>query len=167
MTKRANRPTWQPIAVTERDLGSVYRLCLGNLDYYRAMREPLTTEKLRRDLSALPPRAKAERKFYWGYWRKQTLVAVLEGVFHYPNKACALIGFFMVDASFQRQGVGKSIAQDFLQGLAKKEISQAILSCPDDSQSARRFWAKCGFVETGERDEYDDVSLVVMEWQSS
>ncbi|TCJ98771.1 acetyltransferase (GNAT) family protein [Volucribacter psittacicida] len=155
---------WQPIAITEQDLEKVYQLCLSNPNYYQAMKEPLTLDKIRQNLTALPPQAKAEHKFYWGYWHNQTLIAVLEGVFHYPTEDCVLIGFFMVDQSWQRQGIGASIIQQFLNQLDKSGISQAILSYPSDSESSHRFWLNCGFTPTGECDEYEDLTLVVMAW---
>jgi hypothetical protein len=41
--------------INEKDIGILYEICQSNPVYYQYLKEPLTLQKLRHDMTALPP----------------------------------------------------------------------------------------------------------------
>lgn len=81
----------------------------------------------------------------------------------YPEDRCAIIGLLIVKKQHQGKGLGSQVVSLTLDNLRTEGFSEMYLSCSSTDSHARRFWANRGFVETGDVDEYDDISLVAME----
>lgn len=92
--------TYRVRCLCEADIGQVYALCRGNLQYYR-YHPPLATEgSIRADMRALPPEKDARDKYYVGYFAGDGApVAVMDLIPGYPQEQTAFIGFFMVAAA--------------------------------------------------------------------
>ena len=115
----------------EEDVEEIYRLCSGNPLYYEYCPPAVTKESVREDLTALPPGKTMEDKYFIGLYEGEKLIAVMDLIDGYPTKDIAFVGFFMTDASVQKQGVGSRIIADLLDTL--KEVG---------FQAVRLAWVK-------------------------
>lgn len=90
----------------EGDIDKIYELSKGNPMFFRFCPPEVTRESIRAYLAALPPRTTYADKFYVGFFDRETLVAVLDLILHYPDEQTAFIGLFMVAKAFQGRGIG-------------------------------------------------------------
>ena len=104
----------------EADVPQILRLCSGNPQFYQYHPPLATADSVRADIRALPPGKMPEDKFYVGYFAgddlststpsEERLTAVLDLILDYPEEKTAYIGFFMVDAAMQGNGLGSRLA---------------------------------------------------------
>ena len=80
----------------------------------------------------------------------------------YPDAHGALIRWFMVAASWQRQGVGSGIFADVRAALTAQGFTHLELRVPERAEETLAFWAEQGFVATGERDEGGRFPVVTL-----
>ena len=90
------------------------------------------------------------------------MVAVLDLICGYPEADDAYIGWFMVDADLQGQGVGSSIFADVRASMKAQGYDRLELKCPKVSDSAREFWESQGFSLTGSEEFNGDYDVVGM-----
>ncbi|MEH6415540.1 GNAT family N-acetyltransferase [Pseudomonas sp. CGJS7] len=144
-------------------LPSIAEICLGNVDYYYHMNEAPESSFVAHTFESLPPGTIPSQKCNLGIFMGGELVAYVEMVKSYPDDCCAMIGLLMVKKHYQGKGLGSQIVSLTLENLRREGFSEVYLSCSSTDAHARRFWINRGFVETGDVDEYDDISLVAME----
>ena len=136
---------------------TVLDLCMGNPIFY-SFHPPLPTmESILEDMQALPPGKTYADKFYIGFWKDSTLVAVMDLILDYPRESIAFIGFFMMNLRFQGTGIGSSIIQDCLVYLSSIGFTSIQLGIDKGNPQSEHFWAKNGFKATGR--EFSDVSV--------
>ena len=82
-----------------------------------------------------------ENKYFVGYFYENQLIAILDYLIGYPNSNTIFIGLFMVDASFQRKGMGRFIIKEFIQYYSSYSIQLAWLT---NNIPAEKFWANLG-----------------------
>ena len=147
----------------EADLPALLALCRSNPLYYRHCPPPPSRESLLSDMSALPARKKTtEDKYYLGFWRGETLSAVLDLILRHPNGHTAFIGFFMLDAALQGRGEGSRIVGDILRALSR-EFTAVRLAYVKTNPQSKHFWLKNGFSPTGLELQNDAYDIVVLE----
>ena len=66
----------------------------------------MTRDSILSDLVALPPGKLPDDKYYVGFFRGETLLAQMDLIADYPERAMAYIGLFMMEASVQQAGIG-------------------------------------------------------------
>ena len=128
-------PPFSAARLTRADLPDIYRLCLGNPQYYRYCPPAPTPDSIRADLAALPPGVDACCKYFIGFRREGALIAVADLILGYPDAATAYIGLFMVDAAVQGQG----------------------------NRQSEGFWRHNGFLPTGEVRETAHGTALLMQ----
>ena len=153
--------------LTEADITDVYMLARSNRRYYfslgiRPSRERLT-ELISNVSNEYADDAGTEKYFVGFFDDDGDLVAVLDVITGYPRPDAAFIGWFMVEASLQGQGIGSSIFADVRASLAAQGIAHLELKCPERSESAREFWRAQGFTEYGEPIMGDDYPIICMQ----
>ncbi|WP_039657434.1 GNAT family N-acetyltransferase [Clostridium tyrobutyricum] len=148
--------------IEEKDIEQVYLLCKGNPIYYEYMKEDIKKDSIKKDMVSLPPYKSIEDKYYLGYYDNDELIAVLELVFAYPDDDTVLIGFFMVNASKQGQGIGSSIIKDASMLIKRKGYVNIVIGYAEGNVQSREFWKKNMFIETDEIDDYGDIKIVTM-----
>lgn len=131
--------------ITEQDIDDVYRLCAQNPRYYHYCPPPVSRAGILQDLSALPPGVAPSDKYYVGFYQSERLIAVLDLILGYPTTSDAYIGFFMTNASLQRQGIGSGIIQKLCSDLNKLPFHSVQLSWVKGNQQVEQFWLKNGF----------------------
>ena len=133
--------------LTQEDLPQIHALCLGNELFYRYRQEPLpTADRVREDLTALPPGIPMSAKHYVGYFEDGRLAAVLDLIAGYPEAEIAFIGFFMMDSRLQGRGLGTAIITELLAYLQSAGFRAVRLGINKGNPQSTRFWQKNGFV---------------------
>ena len=132
----------------EADVPQILRLCSGNPQFYQYHPPLATADSVRADIRALPPGKMPEDKFYVGYFAgddlststpsEERLTAVLDLILDYPEEKTAYIGFFMVDAAMQGNGLRA-------QGYTKLR-----LGVDRGNPQSLSFWRKNGFAQVSE-----------------
>ena len=149
--------------LNEADADKILRLCKGNPLFYEYHPPFATRESILEDMSALPPHKTYRDKYYVGFYEGDLLVAVLDLILNYPQEGTAYIGFFMVDASCQRQGLGSGIVQGIAGSLKKIGFVKIRLAIDEGNPQSEAFWTKNGFVKTDERHPNDFSAYLPME----
>ena len=89
-------------------------------------------------------------------------MAVLDLITDYPSKGEAFIGWFMVDAALQGQGIGSQIFADTRASLSAQGFNYLELGILEANVDAAEFWKKAGFTPTGKVTENERYNIVVM-----
>ena len=100
-------------------------LCGKNHLYYQHCPPYVTRKSIESDMMALPDNVDFRDKYYVGYFKNEKLIAVLDLIDGYPKKDIVFIGFFMMDISIQKSGIGSAIVNElikYLTTLKYKEV---------------------------------------------
>ncbi len=136
--------------ITEEDITDVYRLCRENRRYYRYMHVKPSLRNLTEVITMLPDGKGMEDKYFVGFYGSDNkLVAILDLITGYPESDDAWIGWFMVDAKLQGQGIGSQIFADIRASLKAQGFDYLQLAVVKENTEARAFWEKQGFLSTG------------------
>ena len=147
--------------ITEADIADVYNLCNSNRRYYRSLNERPSRQRLTEVISELPESADKSQKHFVGFWDKEEkLIAVLDLITGYPEKTDAFIGWFMVDAAFQKQGIGSQLFADVRAAMKAQGFERLTLECPKMSEEALKFWQNQGFTEESAKSDEKTAVLV-------
>ena len=109
----------------KNDINQIYDLCSKNHLYYQYCPPYVTRKGIESDMSALPDNVDFKDKYYVGYFKDGKLIAILDLIDGYPKKDIVFIGFFMVDSTIQKSGMGSAIVKeliDYLTTLEYKEV---------------------------------------------
>lgn len=153
--------------IEQEDISDVYRLCKSNSKYYQYLGENPTVDSLTDIISNVPEGADLSGKYFVGFYEPVTdeesvgannapgerLVAVLDLIAGYPEKDDAFIGWFMVEASMQKQGIGSGIFADIRAAMKGQGYDYISLGCVKENSEAIAFWEAQGFKATGKTTE--------------
>ena len=147
--------------LNEEDIPEIYKLCSKNELYYRYCPPFVTEDSICEDMSALPPGKDENDKYYIGVYDDRKLIAILDLISGFPDEETAYIGFFMVDADKQKQGIGTNIITGVNEALKNENYKGIELAWVQGNPQAEAFWHKNGFVETGNVCDMGEYSVVV------
>ncbi len=147
--------------ILQSDVDQVLSLCKSNPMFYEFCPPEATRESILADMRALPDRKTMQDKYYLGYWKNESLIAVMDFIDGFPNKSTAFIGFFMVDSGTQHQGVGSEIIKELCQYLKGQEYEYIRLGWVQGNYQSESFWHKNGFRETGVTYETGGYRVIV------
>lgn len=147
--------------LTEEDVEIIFSLCKQNRLYYEYCPPFVTKDSIRRDMQVLPPKKSSEDKYYIGWFEKDNLIAVMDLIDAYPDDETAFIGFFMVDVSVQRKGVGTAIISELCEHLRTQQYGAVRLGWVKGNTQSETFWHKNHFVETGVTYDTDGYTVIV------
>lgn len=145
------------------DIKNIFTLCIGNPVYYEYCPPLVSKESIKEDLLALPPKKTYEDKYYIGFYDNGFLVAVMDFIDKYPNETTGFIGFFMVNNSISRKGIGTAIITELKEYLKFLGYQNIRLGYAMGNEQSRSFWKKNGFIETGIVTHNGLYNVVVME----
>ena len=145
------------------DAEMIYNALKNNTIFYKYHPSMVTVKSFLEDMEALPPNKGYEDKHYIGFFREGTLVAVMDIIEHYPQHGTALIGFFAMNANLHGQGIGTAIISDSITYLAQVGFEKVRLGIDKGNPQSKAFWLKNGFTFTGEANEGDVSTILVME----
>ena len=152
--------------IAEEDISDVVSLARTNGRYYRSLgirpsRSRLT--EIVSDISRGSIGGEDTTSYFVGFYDDEDdLVAVLDLICGYPEADDAFIGWFMVDAELQGQGIGSSIFADVRASMKAQGYDHLELKCPKASESAITFWENQGFTPTGQEESTGDYDVIAM-----
>ena len=147
------------------DIEKVYEVMQGNPLFFQYCPPMATEQSIADDMRALPPRTTEDDKYYVGYFEGETLVAVIDLIFNFPNQETAFIGFFMMNREYQGKGLGTEIMEACYELLVAEGYRYVRLGFAKGNPQSEHFWTKNGFVRTGVEDVQARYTVVVMEKQ--
>ena len=149
--------------ITEADISAVYNLCRANRRYYRYAHTKPTMRNLTEVITDLPKGTGPENKHFVGFYDKEDqLIAILDLITGYPESDDAFIGWFMVDASMQGQGIGSQIFADIRAAMKAQGYDHLELGCFKENTEAAAFWQNQGFSFSGKEVEQNEITVLVM-----
>ena len=149
--------------ITEGDITAVYDLCRANRRYYRYMKTEPTKRNLTEVISEMPEGTDAAQKNFLGFYDADgKLVAILDLITAYPQAGSAFIGWFMVEAELQGQGIGSQIFADIRASLEAQGYTELALGVIKENEPAIEFWEKQGFVLSGKEEKKERFTVVTM-----
>ena len=113
--------------------------------YYQYCSPYVTRKSIESDMSALPDNVDFKDKYYVGYFKDGKLIAILDLIDGYPKKDIVFIGFFMVDSTIQKSGMGSAIVKELIDYLTTLEYEEVRLGWINGNPQAEHFWIKNGF----------------------
>ena len=125
------------------------------------LRESPDTESIRRDFTALPPGKTAEDKYFLGYFRENRLCAVLDLIAGYPDNETAFIGWFLLDGSLHRKGIGSAMMRELFDALKKASFRSIRLGFVEGNSESEGFWRSLGFSPTGKKSPQEAYTVIV------
>ncbi len=149
--------------ISEAEISDVYRLCRGNRRYYRFARVEPTRRNLTAVISEMPEGTSPEQKHFVGFYDKDgALVAILDLITGYPEPDDAFIGWFMVDAEKQGQGIGSQLFADVRAAMKAMGFDALRLTTVKENTDAVEFWTAQGFQPTGKEEPQGRHTLITM-----
>ncbi|MCQ2554024.1 MAG: GNAT family N-acetyltransferase [Clostridia bacterium] len=146
--------------LTESDIEDVYHLARSNVRYYRLLNEKPT----RRSLTTVvtKPDSEDHNAHFVGFYDETKLVAFMDMISDYPDKNNCFLGWFMVDAELQNNGVGSELFADIRASLKAQGVNRLSLGCVKENTDAIRFWEEQGFTLTSEEKQVGKHIEVIM-----
>ena len=93
----------------------------------------------------------------------ETLLAQMDLIADYPERAMAYIGLFMMEASVQQAGIGTRIVEDLCRHLAEEGIRTVRLCWVKGNPQAEHFWRKNQFAPIRETQSMSGQTVVLAE----
>ncbi len=87
---------------------------------------------------------------------------MLDLITGYPDSETAHIGWLMIAAERQRQGIGSELFGDIRAALADQGFRHLRRGCIAENQEGLAFWHRQGFTENGEVVDRGTHSIIVM-----
>lgn len=149
--------------INEENIEEILALCEKNELFYRYHPPMATRESILDDMYALPLNKEMKDKYYLGFYKEETLVAVLDLILNFPEEKAAYTGFFIMEIKEQGKGIGTEIisdCMDYLKSLGYKKVRLAI---DEGNPQSQAFWKKNLFRETGQRVRNEIAAYLPME----
>ncbi len=139
--------------IREAEIGDVYRLYRNNRRWYREAGVKPYLRDLTDVITDLPQGAAPDNKYFAGFYindeekDRETLTAILDLVMNYPSDKEVFLGWFMVEAEKQGQGIGSKILSDVCVSLKAQGYKTAAVGIRRRNTNAASFWQNNGFEE--------------------
>ena len=144
----------------DSDAESILSFCQKNTQFYEYCKAEPTREQVLNDLHITPPDIDLSDKYYIGFYRNKTLIAVMDLIDGYPEPEIAFIGFFMMNKDLQGQGIGTAIIQETASYLKITGKTAIRLAIDKGNPQSTHFWNKNGFIVIKEVDRNGWTVLV-------
>ena len=131
--------------LNDSDVGMILELCQKNPLFYEHTEAKPTKAQIMDDMKPTPPGISPSDKYYFGFFEKDELVAVMDLVDGYPDIGTAYIGFFMVNPKYQGKQVGTTIVSETVEYLRNIGKTAVRLAIDKGNPQSTHFWIKNGF----------------------
>lgn len=154
--------------IDETEYKNVHRLQKTNPYYFSYIQDnPVSFEEVVADILELPHGTTYEQKFYLGFFKDDVLELVMDYIEAYPVEKIVWIGFFMIDGSRKKQGLGKKVMTAFERAAHRDNFERIRLGCVSGNMESYPFWTALGFHEINrvvtEKEGRWERSIIVME----
>ncbi|MBP3894198.1 MAG: GNAT family N-acetyltransferase [Atopobiaceae bacterium] len=155
--------TFEVRPIISENIPEVFALARSNRIYYRHLGERPTKANLTALITQLPEGAEPSGKHFVGFYDEDGyLVAVMDLVCGWPDDRAAFIGWFMVAADMQRQGIGSQLVADLRGALEAQGFTHIELQLPERDSDGIEFWKEQGYLPTGEQIEGPRGPLITL-----
>lgn len=154
---------YQVKRLTPRDVDHALHLVQGNSSFFSYCPPAPTRHSVLEDMKVVPTNKTADDKYYLGYYADDELVAIIDFIVGYPAEKDVWIGFFMVDAKLQRQGIGSKIMDELSAELNKIGSNRIEVAYPKGNDQSKQFLLKNGFVAMEREVSVPGYTMVIME----
>ena len=144
----------------DTDADSILEFCRKNTQFYEYCEAKPTKEQVLNDLHITPPGIGLSDKYYIGFYRNETLIAVMDLIDGYPEPESAYIGFFMMNKDVQGKGIGTEIIREMSAYLKTEGKTAVRLAIDKGNPQSTHFWKKNGFIVIKEVDRNGWTALV-------
>ena len=150
--------------IEEEDIIPLINLLRGNARYYRHLGIKHHARSLTDIMSELPlPDAKEKTNFVGFYGEDNKLIAILDLIAGYPEENDAFIGWFMVDAEKQGQGIGSQLFADIRATMKAQGYDYLQLRLHKNNIEAIEFWNNQGFKFNNKEEVINNKTLCYMD----
>ena len=150
--------------IEDDGVASVINLLRGNRRYYRELGIKHGSRNLTDLISSLPEGDDERKTNFVGFYDTDNkLIAVLELIINYPENGKAFIGWFVVDATRQRQGIGSQLFADIRATLSAQGFENLELRVQKNNEIAIDFWTSLGFKLNDKEEIINDRTMCYME----
>ena len=146
--------------LNETDIEDIYNLCKENKLYYHHCPPMITYDLIKEDMYGLPKGKELKDKYYYGYFDKDKLIAIVDLIDGYPTDTCAYIGLFMLDVNYQRKGLGTTLINELTDYLIQHNFTEIQLGYVKTNPQAAHFWSKLGFVQCREEVDFGEYFVI-------
>lgn len=157
--------SYQVKKLSTSDANKAFALVQSNPIYFAYCPPQATRHSIIEDMTVVPANKSLDDKYYLGFFDGNELVAILDLITNYPDENSAWIGFFMVDAKYQKKGIGSSIIQNVVTGVKQAGLKRIELAYAKGNAQSEKFLLKNGFVKDGREIPVPGYTVVVMEQQ--
>ena len=126
------------LSIEDTDL--IYNLSCKNIIFYQFHPPFVTRESIQEDIRALPPGKDYSDKYYVGFFKKETLIAIMDLILEYPTKDTAFIGLFMMDFEYQNKNLGSKIISESAKYLKILGFHKIRLGVDKENPQSNAFW---------------------------
>ena len=147
-------------ALSTNDADAVLAICKENPLFYNYCSMKPVREDIIKDMQITPPGIGLKDKYYIGFYKDETLIAVMDLIDGYPDAQTAYIGFFMLCKAMQGQGVGSGIINEVLSYLKTAGKTAVRLAINRGNPQSTHFWKKNGFTVIKEVEKEGEMFLV-------
>ena len=144
----------------DSDADIILKFCQKNTQFYEYCEAEATREQVLNDLHITPPGIDLTDKYYIGFYKEDTLTAIMDLIDGYPEPRSAFIGFFMMNRDLQGQGIGTAIIRETAAYLKTAGKTSRRLAIDKGNPQSTHFWKKNGFVVIKEVDRNGWTVLV-------
>lgn len=149
--------------LNNNDIEALYNLYKENTVFYRYHPPIATKESIIKDMKALPPNKSFDDKFFLGFFKNDKLIALMDVIRDYPYKNVIFIGLFMIDTTFQGQGVGTKIIRECCSYWKSLKYQKVRIGVDKENPQSNAFWRKNKFLIIGEKNSIDRHCIYLME----
>ena len=150
--------------IEDDGVASVINLLRGNRKYYRELGIKHGSRNLTDLISSLPEGDDERKTNFVGFYDTDNkLIAVLDLIINYPENGKAFIGWFVVDATRQRQGIGSQLFADIRATLSAQGFENLELRVQKNNEIAIDFWTSLGFKLNNKEEIINDRTMCYME----
>lgn len=157
--------SYQTRRLTSKDVDKAFALVQSNPTYFAYCPPQPTRHSMLEDMQVVPANKTNEDKFYLGFFEGTQLIAILDLINQYPDAETGWIGFFMVDAKYQKKGIGSAIIKEVFLELKAAGLKVIELDYPKGDAQSEHFLLKNNFQKTGREISVPGYTVVIMNYK--
>lgn len=148
--------------LSEKDIVDIEKVYASNDYYFECMKEPYSVDSIIRDLTSTPPGKDMDDKYYYGFYDKDNIVAVLDLIEGYPQKLDLYIGLFMVHGDFSKKGIGHFIINEVIEEAKKEKYKNIKLGIVVGNRPSEKFWESFNFLPMNKFSKQENYTISVL-----
>jgi RimJ/RimL family protein N-acetyltransferase len=144
--------TLRRLSTSENDIARLQRVLeLAPRYAHIVTGEPVSPSAAEQLVAALPPGGKYDDKFVFEALQNGSSVGCADLIRGYPTESFAFIGLLLIAEPLENQGYGTEVFRKLCEVASSWQgCNRLRLGVLESNERAMRFWARLGFVATGD-----------------